>query len=145
MVYIISVIIILLDQWIKFLIDNSFQYGQSYPIIQNKFHLTYVRNSGAAFGIFKEYTYLFIIFSIFIIIFLLYLLYRSPKNIIFEIGMGMILGGAIGNLIDRIRLGFVIDYIDIHIWPIFNLADIFVTLGIIIFLYFIWKDRSILE
>ncbi|MFW5998249.1 MAG: signal peptidase II [bacterium] len=145
MAYTICIIIVILDQWIKYLVDNSFQYGQSYPIIQDIFHLTYVRNTGAAFGILKDYTEVFILLSIIVIIFMIIILYKSPKNIILELGIGLIIGGAIGNLIDRIRLGFVIDYIDLQIWPVFNLADIFVTIGTIIFIYILMTEKEILE
>ena len=145
MAYIVSLIIIILDQWIKFLINNSFRFGQSYPIIQDIFHLTYIKNTGAAFGLFKNFTNFFIIFSIAVVIILLILLNKLPKNIWLELSLGLIIGGAIGNLVDRIRLGFVIDYLDFKIWPVFNLADTMIVIGVLIFSYVIWTNQEILN
>jgi signal peptidase II len=127
------------------LINNSFRFGQSYPIIDNIFHLTYVRNKGAAFGLFENYTYIFIIFSVTVIIILLIFLNKKSKNIWLELSSGLIIGGAVGNLIDRVRLGFVIDYLDFKVWPVFNLADITIVVGTFIFVYIIWTNKEILN
>ena len=144
MIYLIVIVTVLLDQWFKILIENSFKYGQSLPVVNNVFHLTYVKNTGAAFGILKDSTTFFIVVSILIIIgFIIFLYYINNKNRWLFIASGLIIGGAIGNLIDRIRLGYVIDYLDFRIWPVFNLADSVVVIGTGILVIFIWNHEEI--
>ena len=144
MIYLIVIVTVLLDQWFKILIENSFKYGQSLPVVNNVFHLTYVKNTGAAFGILKDSTTFFFFFSILIIIgFIIFLYYINNKNRWLFIASGLIIGGAIGNLIDRIRLGYVIDYLDFRIWPVFNLADSVVVIGTGILVIFIWNHEEI--
>jgi|SRR6056297_2781196 len=119
-----------MDQIIKYYIINNFNYGQSLAIIKGVFHLTYVKNTGAAFGIFKNANNFFIIVSIIIILFLLfYRYYYFKSNIYINMSIGLIIGGAVGNLIDRILLNHVVDYLDFRIWPVFNLADSAIVVG----------------
>ena len=105
------------------------------------FRILYIQNSGAAFGIFKDHTPLLIILDfigIFVILFLVFgLRDRWPfiKNMLVLTGIGLVLGGTIGNLIDRIRVGQVTDFIDPKIWPVFNISDASVTIGVIILAY----------
>ncbi len=130
MLYIICIFIVVCDQIIKMFISNRFIYGQSMPIIKNIFHLTYVKNTGAAFGIFQNQNLFFIITSfVVIILMLIYINIGDKKHFWFKIAAALILGGAIGNLIDRVRVGYVIDYLDFRIWPVFNLADSSVVIG----------------
>jgi signal peptidase II len=114
------------------------------PVIENIFHITLTYNKGIAFGWFSEYSYLpsFLALSSA----LLYLLiFVFNKNIIRKrwryISLGFIIGGAAGNLIDRIRLGKVIDFIDFRIWPIFNLADSFICIGMAIAFFYMLKEH----
>ena len=142
MLYFLILIIVFFDQLIKYNIINNFNYGQSLPIVKNIFHLTYVKNTGAAFGIFKGGNIFFITVSILIILFLLlYRYYYFENNIYINISFGLIIGGAIGNLIDRIRLDYVVDYLDFRIWPVFNLADSAIVVGAgILIIYIIFTD-----
>ena len=130
MLYLLISIIVFMDQIIKYYIINNFNYGQSLAIIKGVFHLTYVKNTGAAFGIFKNANNFFIIVSIIIILFLLfYRYYYFKSNIYINMSIGLIIGGAVGNLIDRILLNHVVDYLDFRIWPVFNLADSAIVVG----------------
>ena len=130
MLYLLISIIVFMDQIIKYYIINNFNYGQSLAIIKGVFHLTYVKNTGAAFGILKNANNFFIIVSIIIILFLLfYRYYYFKSNIYINISIGLIIGGAVGNLIDRILLNHVVDYLDFRIWPVFNLADSAIVVG----------------
>jgi len=140
---IFSIIIstIILDQLIKLLIIAKFQLHQSTPLIKNIFHLTYVSNTGAGFGIFHNNNLLLICISIMIIGLLSYLYNKFPDNKLSKISFALIIGGAIGNLIDRIRIGFVVDYLDFKIWPAFNLADSAITIGAIILIILIIKEK----
>ena len=126
-IFILSFIIILLDQITKILTTNI------NIEIFSFFSLSYTKNTGAAFGIFKEQTLLIIFLSIMIIGALIYYFPKIEKENYFA--YSILLAGAIGNLIDRIFLGYVRDFISIWVWPVFNIADIAITIGIIIIIY----------
>jgi signal peptidase II len=138
----VSAIVVILDQITKALIRANLSLYDSIPVIPNFFHLTFVKNDGMAFGLnFPGGIYVFSTLSIFLTIFLFWFL-RQEKNshFLMRFSLSMILGGAIGNLIDRILFGEVVDFLDFMIgdfhWYIFNLADSSVTVGMSIFLYF---------
>ncbi len=126
--------ILIFDQLTKYIVSQRISLGESIPVIENIFHLTYILNRGAAFGIFKNQVYFFIITAIVAITFILIKLrYRTmPRT---EIAFSLILSGAVGNLIDRIRLRAVIDFLDFRIWPVFNVADAAITIGAILLVY----------
>lgn len=126
-------IFILIDQIIKFLSLTFLKPVHSFQIIKNFFYLTYVENRGAAFGIFSGARYLFIIFTIFITIFLFKFLLFNSHTLFTKISLIFIISGAIGNLIDRIFRGFVVDMFDFiffgYNFAVFNFADILVVFG----------------
>ena len=129
--------IIFLDRLTKIFFTNLLGYGESLPVIRNVFHMTLVHNTGIAFGFFKDQGIVFIIVPIIAIILLVFNIYyyRQNNEVISRIYIGafsLILGGAIGNLIDRIFYGYVIDFIDFRIWPVFNIADSAITIGAVI-------------
>ena len=132
------IIVLLFDQITKYLIRKNSLLGDSIPVIPNFFHITHVSNTGAAFGIFPNAKYFFIIASIIAIAFFLYFLYiYKQRNPAFYISIGLILGGATGNLLDRIIFGKVTDFLDFGInsklrWPAFNIADSCVVIGFFI-------------
>ena len=106
------------------------------PIIPDVFHLTYILNAGAAFGVLENQRILFILIAVV----LLLVLARYYKQIpaeppILRIGVGLMAGGAVGNLIDRIKSGQVVDFFDFRIWPIFNIADMAIVVGVTIIIY----------
>ena len=131
MIFIIVLVIFSLDQLTKILITKNLFLYQSVPVIKNIFHITLVRNTGAAFGMFKNQLYLFIFTSIgAIVLILLDLKERRGKKLdIYSLSLAFILAGASGNLVDRIRFGCVIDFLDFRIWPVFNIADSAITIG----------------
>lgn len=130
---IISILVALLDQIIKFFIDKQVLFRK---VIPDLFNIHKVYNYGVAFSFLENKRYLILLFSIILIYFLFNLRKDLPKAKKYDILFGVILGGILGNLIDRIFRGFVIDYFEIFLgqysFPIFNLADICITLGIII-------------
>jgi signal peptidase II len=140
---------LLLDQWSKIYIDNHFELSQSKRIITNFFHLTYVRNPGAAFGIFADNAIrvpFFITISSVATLAILWYVRRITKEKHWQLlALGLILSGALGNLIDRIRLGEVIDFIDVHWynyhWPAFNIADSAICVGVTIMLICSWHEE----
>ncbi|MGL5715657.1 MAG: signal peptidase II [Paraclostridium sp.] len=140
MVYILIIIaLIVIDQISKYLALNHLAEIGSIPIIENVFHLTYVENRGAAFGMFQNSQTIFIIVAIGASIVGLYYLYNKKLNLLGSSAILLIISGAIGNLIDRVRLGFVVDYFDFRfIWDyVFNIADIFVVVGTILLCIYI--------
>lgn len=105
--------------------------GQSVEVIPKIFNITLVLNSGAAFGLFKDRAAFFIVISAFIIT--LIILYAWRQNMMapsVAVSLGLILGGSLGNLVDRASFGYVIDYFDFRIWPVFNIADSAICVGV---------------
>lgn len=139
-VFSIALLIVLLDQLTKFLIKQNFQLNESIPIINQIFHLTYITNTGSAFGLFKGLNLFFILFSIIVIIAIFHYLKKIVKNEkLLQFSVGLLLGGTIGNLIDRLLYGAVIDFLDFRIWPVFNIADSAVTISVILLVILLWK------
>ena len=128
--YIISFLVILVDRITKMLVENFLD--KELSIIKNIFYFTYVKNDGAAFSILGSQRLLLVILSILALFFIIYYITKKDKN---GIGYFFLIGGIIGNLIDRIFLGYVIDFIGIYTFPIFNIADIFIVLGAILVLF----------
>jgi signal peptidase II len=133
-----AALIVALDQWTKGLIQGSFYPGQSVPET-GFFRLTYVHNTGAAFSLFQGGVDVLAIFSLFgVLLILFYHFYLTRRysflNTAFnKIAIALILGGTIGNMIDRVYLHYVRDFIDVGPWPIFNIADSCTVVGTIIF------------
>ena len=133
----LSSLIFILDQLTKFWVRNTFSLGQSRPLLPGIFHLTFVTNTGSAFGLFPGARSLFIILSILTLLVLLTLAWRKRRklSLLVQFSFGLLLGGVAGNLIDRLRFGYVIDFLDFRIWPAFNIADSSITLGVIFLSY----------
>jgi len=125
--------IIIIDRLTKIFFSKLFSIGETLPIIRNVLHMTLVHNTGIAFGLFKDQGIVFIIIPIIAVVLLIFNIfyYRNNKELsrTYLFGFSLILGGAIGNLIDRITVGYVIDFIDLRIWPVFNIADSAITIG----------------
>jgi len=139
-IFSIAIVIVLIDQLTKFLIKTNFQLKQSSPIIKNFFHLTYIHNFGAGFGILQGQRLILLFISLVVVGVIFFNLDKiKEKETLLQVLVGFVLGGAVGNLIDRFTYGFVIDFLDFQIWPIFNVADSFVTIGIIGLIIYFWK------
>jgi len=136
----LGVAIVVVDQVTKYWIMQSMRLHESIPIIPNLFSLTYIRNPGAAFGLLAGSSnafrmVFFGITSLFALALLGTILFRLPeKDWVGQLSIAGILGGAIGNLIDRLRFGEVIDFLDVYVesyhWPAFNVADSAITVGV---------------
>ena len=147
-VYKYVAITILIDQFIKLLIQKNMNLYQEISIIPKFFSFCYVKNAGAAFSILEDATLLLIIISVLFIILIDNQIKKESQNLsnISIISLGMIIGGIFGNLIDRILYRSVIDFISFSFgnyhFPIFNIADIGITVGAFILIIDIWKRRK---
>ena len=129
----IAAAIVALDQVTKYLVSvNLPETGDTFPLIENVLHFTRVNNTGAAFGMLSDHRWVFMVISGAAIIgAAVWIIVKKPKNALLLTAVGMIAGGGIGNMIDRIRLGYVIDFIDCRFinFYVFNVADSFVCIG----------------
>lgn len=139
-------LILLLDQISKNLARGSLRLGESVPVIKNFFHLSLVYNTGAAFGLFRNQTIFFIsaagVAIIAIVRTLKFKIFYSHDFKLETISLVLILSGAIGNLIDRLRFGYVVDFIDFRVWPVFNIADSSITIGACLLILSLLKSPS---
>ena len=135
---VISAIILLLDQATKIFIDRTMGLHSSITVVENFFNITYIRNKGAAFGILAESSFrlpFFILVSIIAVVVIIGVFRKlRPEQTFTAVALSLIFAGALGNLIDRIRLGEVIDFLDAHWyghhWPVFNVADSAICVGV---------------
>ena len=141
-VWYIALVIIALGQGSKWLIQQGMTLHESIPVIPGFFHITYILNRGAAFGILENQRWLFLIMAI--LLFVLYAVFRKklPEHRAVQAGAGMLLGGAFGNALDRFLHGAVVDFFDFRIWPVFNIADIGIVVGVCLLLWYSWTHIS---
>ena len=130
MTFLVASLVFVLDRVTKIVAVSNMSYGQSIRILPNILHFTFVLNNGTAFGLFKGANMVLAILSVFAIALIIFYVLKN-KALVFlnSLALGLILGGAMGNLFDRIRFGYVIDFIDFRIWPVFNIADSAITIG----------------
>lgn len=150
--YAIALVITVLDQISKLQVQRTLQLGEIIRVIPSFFNLTYVLNPGAAFGFLAHAPAairnpFFTTISILAVLFIIY--YRSRHRgmrLLPSLGLAFILGGALGNLIDRLRLGMVVDFLDLYYgavhWPAFNLADSAITVGVALMVFEILTERG---
>ena len=129
--WMIAISVLFFDQLSKFYIMHTLLPNMSIAIIPHVFHITYILNPGAAFGILVNQRWLFILIALVIFGGVLYFYRRIPESYRwFRCGLSLMVGGAAGNLVDRLWLGYVVDFFDFRIWPIFNIADIAIVCGV---------------
>ncbi len=146
-----ALLVVVADQLSKTWIRSNLVVGQSLPET-GFFRLTHIHNTGAAFGLFRDQSFtLTIVAFVGIVVLLLYalLIYRRfpiLDNRLGKSALGLVLGGTVGNLIDRLRFGYVTDFIGVGIWPPFNVADSSITVGVVVFagalLYLLFKEKQ---
>ncbi|MBD3259610.1 signal peptidase II [Candidatus Woesearchaeota archaeon] len=137
LILLITVMIIAVDQMFKFLTSRL---EQSIPIIKDVLHITFVQNLGAGFGTLQGKWWFLVVISLIAFAVTFYYFLKTRKFFL-EIILAILLGGILGNLIDRIVFGFVRDFIDFRIWPVFNIADIVITISILLLIFYFWKEK----
>lgn len=135
--FLVAGTVIGLDQLSKYLVRSNMALGQSIPE-HGFFRFTYHTNTGGVFGLFANQTFLITVAAIIaVVVIILYSRHKMAQSMLVKVSLGMILGGSIGNLIDRVRLGAVTDFIDVGAWPIFNLADSAIDIGVVLLIIYI--------
>ena len=139
----IGILVFVIDQLVKHLVVSTMHLGQSFPVIKGIFHITYVLNPGAAFGMLEHQRWFFVVVALAAVLLGVFF-YRKlqQESILMRSGAGLLLGGAVGNLADRIQSGLVVDFLDFRVWPVFNIADIAICAGAGILIYDIWQRRN---
>jgi len=142
MFYILILAVVVLDQISKYYIQTNMDLNNSIPVIEGFFSITYIQNTGAAFSILQGKTIILMLIQVLVIltIFVYVLLKKNSLHWTLKMSLAFIVGGGLGNLIDRISYGYVVDFLHFHFWPIFNVADISVCIGcglLIIYVFFI--------
>ncbi|WP_416151025.1 signal peptidase II [Salipaludibacillus sp. HK11] len=145
--YLIALGVIILDQLTKWLVVQYMEIRESIPLIENVLYLTSHRNAGAAFGILQGQLWLFFIATVGVVVGVSYYIQKHTKGERwFGISLGLVLGGAIGNFIDRVLEGAVVDFIDVYIFsynfPIFNVADSALVVGVIMLMIHVFKEEK---
>ena len=149
MYYIGILALIGLDWLTKHWIQTSMALNDTIPVIDGIFHITYIHNYGAAFSILQgKQAFLLVVTGIAMLAMAVYMVYGQKKNELTPMGLwslALIIGGGLGNFIDRVRLGYVVDFFDFRVWPIFNVADIAVCCGcgLLVFYVLIWEPRML--
>lgn len=141
--YLIVVLIAGLDQMVKGIIINHVDLYEKIPVIPGILDITHIRNDGAAYNLFSQIPMLLIVMpALVMLVGLVYMGYaRNKTNPILMLAISFVIGGGLGNLMDRITKGYVVDFLDIHIIPVFNVADMFICFGCgMLFIYLIFID-----
>lgn len=139
----ISLLTLLADQISKYVITTTMLQGQSFAVLSPVFFITYILNPGAAFGLLANKTGFFIFVSVIVVIGIMVGYRYLPRERVWaHLALGLIAGGALGNLIDRIRIGRVIDFLDFRIWPVFNLADTAIVIGALLLILDVWRSDN---
>lgn len=138
-------VVLALDILTKWLVQTRMALGESIPLIPGVFHLTYVLNPGAAFGILQDRRLFFIavaLLTVGAIVFFATRMQPRDRRGFLPLALGLLLGGAMGNLIDRIRFGQVIDFFDFRVWPVFNVADSAITVGVGLLIFYLYREGA---
>ncbi|HAP32576.1 MAG TPA: signal peptidase II [Firmicutes bacterium] len=126
----VALVVFVLDRVSKLWVVNHFNPGEIRPLLDGAIYLTFMRNPGAAFGLFAYQTPYLIAISLILIVLTVIVAHFTPYQKTLRTGLAVMLGGAAGNLFDRLQTGYVVDFIDLRFWPVFNLADVAIVAGV---------------
>lgn len=144
----VALLTIALDQLTKWIIVQSMEYRETrniMPLLEGIFDITYTRNTGAAFGLAQQFGNIFLLIAIVVVAAILYYYRELPAGVWpMRVALGLQMGGAVGNAFDRITRGYVVDFFHLHGWPIFNVADSAIVVGVaLLILTMWWYDRNV--
>ncbi|MGI6262714.1 MAG: signal peptidase II [Succiniclasticum sp.] len=139
----LAALVVVADRVTKYLVVTHMAEGQSIPLVDGIFHLTYILNPGAAFGMMAHSRTLFLAVGAAVVVAVLY--FRRAilaEGLCIRVGTSLFLGGALGNLWDRVQTGLVVDFLDFRIWPVFNVADIAICVGVALVAWGIFRKED---
>jgi signal peptidase II len=141
--YLVSLFVFAIDLLIKAIVSTYLAPIKSVPVIKGVINLTYVRNTGVAFGLFPDQRLFLVLIGIAVCAVVVYFYVNAKREeVLFKTYLAMIMGGSLGNLYDRVFFGHVIDYIDFRVFPVFNFADIAINLGVFLIILDIFLKRK---
>ncbi|ATH65487.1 MULTISPECIES: signal peptidase II [Staphylococcus] len=143
----ITIVILILDQITKYIITKTMQIGDSFELIPNFLNITSHRNSGAAWGILSgKMAFFYIITVVILIVLIVFYIKEAKHNLLMQVAISLLFAGALGNFIDRVLNGEVVDFVDTYIFsynfPIFNVADSSLTIGVLLIIIALLKDMK---
>jgi len=149
--FLIIALILISDQLTKLLIKSKYSVGNGKTIIKDFFNITYVKNNGAVWGFFSNHAstvvpIIITVFSLITLVVIVFFFLKLKGDCKYELlGISFVLGGALGNILDRLYQGFVVDFLEFIIikyhWPVFNIADSFISIGVFVLVLSIWKGK----
>ena len=143
---VVAILTLVVDRISKRVVMDSLKLGESWnPVaaLERWVSLTYVTNTGAVFGLFPDHGVIFMVIAVVVIAAIIfYYRYLPGDQWLIQASLGLQLGGALGNLVDRLRYGHVIDFIDFKVWPVFNVADSSIFVGVVILAFHLLRDRE---
>lgn len=135
---------IMVDQLTKWIVVQTLDYGETWapiPLLNDIFDITYTRNTGAAFGMAQDFGNIFLLIAVIVVGAIVYYYRNLPTNSwVVRLTLGLQMGGALGNALDRITRGFVVDFFHLHGWPIFNIADSVIVVGVVVLVVILWRE-----
>lgn len=138
-----ALIVVVLDQISKYLVRLYLVPDRMHPVLPPYFYFTYVRNPGAAFGFLSHWPFLSILVAFLVIPAAIFVRQRFfTGDRLMSIALGLVMGGSLGNLLDRIFMGVVTDFLDFRVWPVFNLADSAIVVGVGIIIWWFWRKEG---
>ncbi|MGD0152637.1 MAG: signal peptidase II [Thermacetogeniaceae bacterium] len=139
----VSLTILAVDQFTKWIVTTHFTPGESITVLPHFFLLTYVANPGGAFGIMAYHTDKFVVLGILLVVVMVAAhFFLGKTSLALNLALAFLTGGVLGNLVDRLRTGYVIDFFDFRVWPVFNVADTFICIGTALLIYILLFSRS---
>lgn len=146
LLFLVAALVILVDHFSKLYVENQLPLNQTwapFPEIEQIFRITHVSNTGAAFGLFPDGSQIFTVIAILVgVVIVIYNYQLPPGNYLLRVALGLQLGGALGNLVDRVRIGHVTDFLDFGPWPVFNLADTAIVAGVLLLGFLMLQEQT---
>ncbi len=146
LLFLVAAAVLALDQATKYLVLQRLPLGASWapiPALERWFTITHTRNAGASFGLFPQLAPIFLAISVAAVVgIILYARFLRPGDWWMALALGLMLGGAAGNLTDRLRIGHVVDFLDFKVWPVFNCADSALVVGVALLLWFLLREQQ---
>jgi signal peptidase II len=140
--FLVSLAVFALDRLSKWLVARYFTPGESVTVVPHIFLLTYVENPGGAFGILAHHRDQFVLLGmVLLVVMVAASFYLGRSNLVLNLALAFLTGGVMGNLVDRLHTGYVIDFLDFRVWPVFNLADTFICIGAALLAYMLLFPR----